>query len=231
MNTQHSLELAPAGYANGISTQLATKQARAGDQTRLTAEEKETIIAEAAQHFGHFLTALGCDWQQDPNSAETPRRVARAYVHDLWRGRYEPLGEVTSFPCSGYNGQVFEGDIPLTSMCSHHHQTILGQAHIAYIPHKKGKVIGLSKLNRIVEQCSRRGTIQEQMTLAIHHTVNQICEENAGVAVMIAAKHHCVSCRGVKHTGATMKTTQFSGDYLEQDTGYRSEFYQFCYAA
>ncbi len=228
MKKQHSLELAPVGYANGISTQLAAKQAQHGNQARLTTAEKEAIIAEAAQHFGHFLNALGCNWQQDPNSADTPRRVAKAYVHDLWQGRYEPLNNITSFPCDGYNGQVFEGNIPLTSMCSHHHQTILGRVHIAYIPRQDGQVVGLSKLNRIVEQCSRRGTIQEQMTLAIHHMVDQICTGNIGVAVMVAAEHHCVSCRGVKHAGAAMKTTQFSGDYLAQNTDYRSEFYEFC---
>ena len=228
MKNTYNLELVPAGYANGISAQLAAKQAENGDQARLTDSEKEEIIAEAAQHFGHFLSALGCDWQNDPNSSDTPRRVAKAYVHDLWKGRFEPLAEVTSFPSGGYDGQVFEGNIPITSMCSHHHQAILGRAHVAYLPQSTGKVIGLSKLNRIVEQCSRRGTIQEQMTIAIHHAVSQVCEKNAGVAVMVEAEHHCVSCRGVKHTGASMKTTQFSDAYLTENSIHRTEFYKFC---
>ena len=149
-------------------------------------------------------------------------------MHDLWKGRFEPLDKVTSFPSGGYDGQVFEGDIPITSMCSHHHQAILGRAHIAYIPHVDGQVIGLSKLNRIVEQCSRRGTIQEQMTIAIHHAVDQVCVGNVGVAVMVEAAHHCVSCRGVKHSGALMKTSQFSGDYKAEGSAHRAEFYTFC---
>lgn len=226
--TSQAMELVPAGFANGISTQLAAKQQQEGQEAQLTEAEKEAIISQAAHHFGGFLTALGCDWQNDPNSSDTPRRVAKAYVHDLWKGRFEPLDKVTSFPSGGYDGQVFEGDIPITSMCSHHHQAILGRAHIAYIPHVDGQVIGLSKLNRIVEQCSRRGTIQEQMTIAIHHAVDQVCVGNVGVAVMVEAAHHCVSCRGVKHSGALMKTSQFSGDYKAEGSAHRAEFYTFC---
>lgn len=226
--TSQEIELVPAGFANGISIQLAAKQTKEGNEAQLNREEKEAIIEQAAYHFGEFLTALGCDWQNDPNSSDTPRRVAKAYVNDLWKGRFEPLDKITSFPAGGYDGQVFEGNIPITSMCSHHHQVILGKAHIAYIPSAEGEVIGLSKLNRIVEQCSRRGTIQEQMTMAIHHAVNQACNKNIGVAVMVEAEHHCVSCRGVKHSGAVMKTTRFSGSFLTDNSIYKQEFYEFC---
>ncbi len=67
-----------------------------------------------------FLDALKCDWRNDPNSMETPRRVAKAYVYDLWKGRYEKFTEITSFPSDGYDGIIIERNIPLTSMCSHH---------------------------------------------------------------------------------------------------------------
>ena len=136
------------------------------------------------------------------------------------------LSSVTSFPSDGYDGVVFEGGIPITSMCSHHHQTINGLCHIAYIPTLEGRVVGLSKLNRIVEHFSRRGAIQEQLTVAIHNAVNQICTDNIGVAVMIEATHNCVSCRGVKHQGASMKTSKLSGSFLNEDSA-RSEFYEF----
>ena len=89
----------------------------------------------------------------------------------MWKGRYEGLSAVTSFPSDGYDGVVFEGGIPITSMCSHHHQTINGLCHIAYVPTLEGRVVGLSKLNRIVEHFSRRGAIQEQLTVAIHNAV------------------------------------------------------------
>ena len=221
-----NLELVKSGYANGISTQLAIKQAMFGPDARLTDEEKQEIIDNAAYHYGEFLRALGVAWESDPNSDNTPKRVAKAYVNDLWRGRYEPMSDITSFPSDGYDGIVFEGGIPLTSMCSHHHQTIGGNVHIAYIPAENGHVIGLSKLNRVVEHFGRRGAIQEQLTVAIHHAISELITDNKGVAVMIDATHNCVSCRGVKHKGASMKTAKLSGAFLE-DGNARSEFYQF----
>lgn len=219
-------ELVQAGFANGISSQLAKKQLTEGPEARLTEVEKQYIIEDAAEAFGQFLTALGCDWKNDPNSSDTPKRVAKAYVNDLWAGRFEPLTRITAFPSDGYDGIVFEGNIPVTSMCSHHHQTITGKVHIGYVPSADGKVVGLSKLNRIVEQFARRGAIQEQLTVAIHNAVDKICEGNLGVAVMIEAGHNCVSCRGVKHEGASMKTAKLTGCFLEEDSA-RAEFYQF----
>jgi GTP cyclohydrolase I len=218
------LELAQPGFANGISTYL--RDAIKNGQYSLSDKQKLAIIEEATVHYGKFLTALGVDWENDPNSSNTPRRVAKAYVNDLWKGRYEPLDSVTSFPSDGYDGVVFEGGIPITSMCSHHHQTINGLCHIAYVPTLEGRVVGLSKLNRIVEHFSRRGAIQEQLTVAIHNAVNQICEGNIGVAVMIEATHNCVSCRGVKHQGASMKTSKLTGCFLDEDSA-RLEFYEF----
>ena len=221
-----NLELVQSGFANGISTQLATKQIMFGPDARLTDEEKQEIIDDAARHYGNFLTALGVVWELDPNSSDTPRRVAKAYVNDLWRGRYEPMSGITAFPSDGYDGIVFEGGIPLTSMCSHHHQTIMGTVHVAYIPGEDSNVIGLSKLNRVVEHFGRRGAIQEQLTVAIHHAIDELIENNKGVAVMIEATHNCVQCRGVKHGGASMKTAKLSGAFLD-DGNARSEFYQF----
>lgn len=214
-------ELVQAGFANGISLQLAEKQ----QNEKLTSEEKEVIIENAAKAFGEFLTALGTDWENDPNSSDTPRRVAKAYVNDLWAGRFEPLTEITAFPSDGYSGIVQESNIPVTSMCSHHHQLIRGTVSIAYIPSKNGKVVGLSKLNRIVEHFGRRGAIQEQLTVAIHNAVDKICENNQGVAVMVNATHACVSCRGVKHQGAAMQTAKLSGCFMDEDSA-RAEFYK-----
>jgi GTP cyclohydrolase I len=220
------LEIVAPGFANGISMQLATKQVTHGPDAELTVAEKQTIIDVAATHYGHFLSALGVDWENDPNSNNTPKRVAKAYVTDLWKGRYEPMSDITSFPSDGYDGIVFEGGIPLTSMCSHHHQTISGMVHVAYIPAENGNVVGLSKINRVVEHFGRRGAIQEQLTVAIQHAINELIENNKGVAVMIEATHNCVSCRGVKHIGASMKTAKLSGAFLD-DGNARSEFYQF----
>jgi len=208
------LELVKVGYANGVAPGYP-----------FTEKEKWSMVEDAAEAYGKFLDALGCDWRNDPNSADTPRRVAKAYVFDLWKGRYDAPSEITAFPCDGYDGIVQESNIPVTSMCSHHHQTIGGRVSIAYVPSKDGKVVGLSKLNRIVEHFGRRGAIQEQLTVAIHNAIDKICEGNLGVAVMIDATHNCVSCRGVKHHGASMQTAKLTGCFLNEDSA-RAEFYK-----
>jgi GTP cyclohydrolase I len=217
-----SLETAQPGCANGISTQL--KSLIENDIHRsLNDEEKWTIVAKAEKAYGEFLDALGVDWRNDPNSMETPRRVAKAYVFDLWAGRYNLPSDITAFPSDGYSGIVLERNIPVTSMCSHHHQAIIGRVHIGYVPGKDGKVIGLSKLNRIVEHFGRRGAIQEQLTVAIHNAVNTICEGNIGVIVMVQAEHQCVSCRGVKHQGASMVTSEVSGVFADHSKTAKTE--------
>ena len=135
------------------------------------------------------------------------------------------MSNITAFPSDGYDGIVQESNIPVESMCSHHHQRIGGRVSIAYVPSKDGKVIGLSKLNRIVDLFGRRGAIQEQLTVAIHNAIDKICEGNIGVAVMIDATHNCVSCRGVKHQGASMQTAKLSGCFLKEADA-RAEFYK-----
>ena len=208
------IELVKKGFANGVSPNFP-----------LSEKDKEKMIKKATKAYARFLEALDCDWQNDPNSNDTPRRVAKAYVNDLWAGRYSPMSNITAFPSDGYDGIVQESNIPLTSMCSHHHQTIGGRVSIAYVPSKDGLVVGLSKLNRLVEHFGRRGAIQEQLTVAIHNAVDKICEGNIGVAVMIDATHNCVSCRGVKHQGASMQTAKLSGCFLEEEAA-RAEFYK-----
>ena len=212
---QHTdLEVVQQGFANGVAPGFP-----------FTDREKSKMIDRAAKAFGKFLDELKCDWRNDPNSADTPRRVAKAYVNDLWAGRYTAMSEITSFPSDGYDGIVIERNIPLTSMCSHHHQTIRGVVHIGYVVGNNGRVIGLSKLNRIVELFGRRGAIQEQLTSAIHNAVDKICENNKGVIVTTVATHNCVSCRGVKHSGASMVTTKCSGVFFDKDNVARQEFF------
>jgi len=208
------LEVVQEGFANGVAQGFP-----------LSDLDKQRMTEDAATAFGQFLDALRCDWRNDPNSMETPKRVAKAYVNDLWAGRYTAMSPITSFPSDGYDGIIIERNIPLTSMCSHHHQTINGVVHIGYIAGEDGQVIGLSKLNRIVELFGRRGAIQEQLTSAIHNAVEKITEGNKGVIVTIVAGHNCVSCRGVKHQGASMITTKASGVFKENTNLARKEFF------
>jgi len=212
--THTDLECVQTGFANGVAPGFP-----------LSDKGKEKMINRAAKAYGKFLDELGCDWRNDPNSMETPTRVAKAYVKDLWAGRYTEMSPITSFPSDGYDGIVIERNIPLTSMCSHHHQTIGGVVHVGYIVGENGRVIGLSKLNRVIEHFGRRGAIQEQLTSAIHNAVNVICEDNLGVIITIVATHNCVSCRGVKHKGAAMVTTKASGVFRHNGNDARQEFF------
>ena len=214
MSKKLNLECVKEGFANGVAPGFP-----------LDSASKNAMIYNAAEAYGKFLDALGCDWKNDPNSDNTPMRVAKAYVNDLWAGRYTEMSPITSFPSDGYDGIVIERNIPLTSMCSHHHQTIGGVVHVGYIVGEKGTVIGLSKLNRVIEHFGRRGAIQEQLTSAIHNAVDIICENNVGVIITIVATHNCVSCRGVKHKGAAMVTTKASGVFRHNGNGARQEFF------
>jgi len=192
----------------------------------LNEQEKQSMIREASKHYGRYMTALGFDWENDPNSSDTPMRVAKAFVNDLADGVYNGPPKITAFDnVDGYDGIVFQGNIKLHSLCSHHHLPFIGNAHVAYLPTPEGKVIGLSKLNRIVEFYARRPQVQENLTMQIHEHINKECSKNIGVAVMIEANHMCACVRGVKHD-ATMKTAKLSDTFKNVDR-VRDEFYNF----
>lgn len=189
----------------------------------LTKEEKERRIKTAAMHYGDFLRALGFNYEVDPNSFNTPMRVAKAWMNDLAKGCFTPPPSITTFPSDGYTGLVFQGNIVVKSLCSHHNLPFTGHAHVSYIPSENGSVIGLSKLNRIVDWYARRPQLQESLTTQIHNEIDRICSNNLGVAVMISAKHTCCSLRGIEHD-STMKTTKMSGVFMQHDKPAYNEF-------
>lgn len=192
-----------------------------------TEQEKQQMIEQAAEHYGRFLTALGFDWAADPHSADTPKRVAKAWVKDLIAGSINPPPDVTAFPNDeGYSGLVCQTRIPVVSLCAHHNLAFTGIAHVAYIPGKQATdmVIGLSKLNRIVDHYSRRPNIQESLTKQIHDEVDRLCIGNRGVAVVVESMHNCVRCRGIKND-SIMKTSQLSGYFHTNEVGTRVEFF------
>lgn len=187
-------------------------------------EEKKKMINEAAVHYGNFLTSLGFDWQSDLNSKETPKRVAKAWVNDLIKGCVSDKPNITQFPNNGYDGIIFQGNIKVVSMCSHHNLPFTGVAHVAYIPKENGKVIGLSKLNRIVDFYSRRPQIQEGLTQQIFDELDNLVD-NEGVAITVECMHTCCSNRGIGHD-STMKTAKMSGYFKTNIIGTRDEFYK-----
>jgi GTP cyclohydrolase IA len=205
-----------------------SKLKKANDNISRTPEEIQEIIDNASKAYESFMDALKFDWRNDPHSADTPRRVAKSFVNDLFRGCYENKPKITAFENNQhYDGMVFEGGIPVKSMCSHHHLPFVGVAHVAYIPSANGKVVGLSKLNRIVEFYSRRPQVQESLTMQIHDAIDHVCIGNLGVAVMLSATHTCACLRGIKHDGCEMKTSKLSGVFLDNTNLSRNEFYQF----
>ena len=131
-----------------------------------------------------------------------------------------------------YGGMVFQGNITVQSICSHHLVPFTGFAHIAYIPKKAGKIIGLSKMNRIVEYYTRRPQVQENLPEQVHAHLEKVIGDNLGVAVMIEATHLCAKIRGVKHSSGVMKTSKLSGVFLNpadhpEGKDSRQEFYDF----
>jgi len=206
--------------------QLELLQKANGNMPR-TAEEKLQMIDQAAIYYGQFLNALGFDWEKDPHSANTPKRVAKAWINDLIAGSVSAEPVITSFPNDeGYTGLICQTRIPVISMCGHHNLQFLGLAHVAYIPGtgKTDQVIGLSKLNRIVDFYSRRPQVQESLTKQIHDHVDKLCIGNRGVAVVIESQHNCVRCRGLNHE-SVMKTSQLSQYFYTNEIGTRQEFF------
>jgi GTP cyclohydrolase I len=186
-----------------------------------TPEEIEQMIDKAADAYGQFLNAVGFDYTADRQTVDTPKRVAKAWLKDLIVGSVTDEPNMTVFPNDeGYDGLVIQSGIPIVSMCAHHNLAFTGFATVAYVPQED--VIGLSKLNRIVEWFSRRPQMQESLTTQIHNYIAEKmkCES---VAVSIACKHTCCSHRGIKH-GSVMTTNKFSGVFMEKDNLIREEF-------
>lgn len=183
----------------------------------LTDPEKIALISD---HFAEIMNILGLDLRDD-SLRGTPGRVAKMYVQEIFRGLNPAnMPEMTTFDNKyNYRRLVIERNIPLQSTCEHHFQPIFGVAHIAYIPN--GKVIGLSKLNRILDFYARRPQVQERLTMQVSEALQQALHTN-DVAVYIDAKHMCVQARGVEHHGASTITAEYSGKFLNEAT--RQEF-------
>ena len=168
-------------------------------------------IEKIEGHFDHIVTTLGLDLQDD-SLMETPNRVAKMYVNEIfWGLDYDAFPKATVVENKmNYNVMVVERNISVQSNCEHHFVVIDGLATVAYVP--KEKVLGLSKINRIVEYFSKRPQIQERLTEQIYHALSFILETE-NVAVMIDAQHYCVKSRGVEDTGSSTITSRLGGNF------------------
>lgn len=187
--------------------------------------EKEYRIEQAELHMAEVLKWLGYDIEHDPNMNDTPRRYIKILANEICKGTYEKMPKITNFEnTSGYDGIVFQGNITVRSMCAHHLAFIHGRCHVAYVADKGAPVIGLSKLNRVVDYYARRPQMQEQLTQQIHDALDKLIPGNHGIAVVIEARHTCVSMRGIEDANSAMSTAKLSGAF-EHESSCRKEFY------
>jgi len=187
-------------------------------------EKDDALKIELIQkHFKEIMHILGLDLTDDSLKG-TPNRVAKMYVKEIFSG-LNPANKPSIRLFENkykYNEMLVEKDITLYSYCEHHFVPIIGKAHVAYI--SNGKVIGLSKINRLVQYYSKRPQVQERLTVQIAEALKEALKTE-DVAIVIDAAHLCVSSRGVKDTASTTITAHYSGKFKEDQT--RNEFLAF----
>jgi len=176
--------------------------------------EKQQLIDEAVPAFENVLQSLLIDTKTDPNSIDTARRMAKMYINEIMSGRYDKMPNPSAFPNyieGGYEGMLFVRS-ELTSLCSHHHQTVKGVAYIGIIAGPK--LLGLSKYTRIAQWCARRGTLQEELNVMI---ANAIQKETGSehVGVYVQATHGCCENRGIMAKSSLTQTTVLRGAFKD----------------
>jgi GTP cyclohydrolase I len=182
------------------------------DAFRLTDEEK---IDKIEAHFRHIMETLGLDLTDDSLSG-TPRRVAKMFVKESFSGlnpKNRPVARLFENKYN-YDQMLVEKDITFFSHCEHHFVPIYGKAHVAYF--SAGKVIGLSKINRIVQFFAKRPQVQERLTVQIGKELERVLH-TADVAVVMDANHMCVASRGVGDTNSRTGTAYFSGKFKDEN--------------
>ncbi|MFM1930230.1 MAG: hypothetical protein RL387_1558 [Bacteroidota bacterium] len=190
------------------------------DAFEKTDDEK---IAAIEPHFRAILEILGMDLRDD-SLRGTPLRVAKMYVKELFQGLNPAnMPSMTLFENKfQYNEMLVEKNINFYTNCEHHLVPFFGKAHVAYI--SSGKVIGLSKLNRLVEYFSKRPQVQERLTMQVGKALQTVLQTQ-DVAIMMDAKHLCVASRGVKDDSSNTITTFFGGKFQDEKT--KMEFLQY----
>lgn len=192
-----------------------------GPKASLLSEEKHPSIEEVEEAIRTLLLWVGENPRRE-GLLETPKRIAKAY-RELFSGYHQSVEETlgTVFEeVSGYNESVIVKNIPFYSHCEHHMIPIIGKAHIAYLP--DAKIVGLSKIVRVVDIFSRRLQTQEAMTAQVAHALEMHLKPR-GVAVLIEAEHMCMAMRGIQKQGSTTITKKFHG-YYEKDQAAQAYF-------
>jgi GTP cyclohydrolase IA len=182
------------------------------------------VIDEAAiqKAVESILRAIGEDPKRE-GIADTPKRVAEMYAELFWGMGVDPKNELTAGFEEGHREMVIIRDIPFYSTCEHHFLPFYGVTHIGYIPNSKGRVVGASKLARVVEIVARRPQLQERMTTQIAEAIVEGLQPE-GVGVVIQAEHLCMIMRGIKKPGSAIVTSAVRGIFRSKSKT-RAEFF------
>jgi GTP cyclohydrolase IA len=185
--------------------------------------EIEQLLAEVEGKVLAMLNSLVIDVNHDHNTRETARRVAKMYVTEVFRGRYEPLPHVTEFPnASHLNELMIMGPVTVRSACSHHLCPIMGKLWIGVMPNADSNLIGLSKYSRIADWIMSRPQIQEEAIIQLSDLMMEMVKPD-GLAVVMEADHFCMHWRGVKDNASKMVNSVMRGVFLK-DGDLRREF-------
>lgn len=187
-------------------------------------DEVDALVDEVAIKFQGVLNSLIIDTDNDHNTQDTARRVAKMFVKETFGGRYKNVPKVTAFPNMGYKSLYTTGPISIRSTCAHHFQNIVGRCWVGIIP--EDEVIGLSKFNRLVHHICERPQIQEEMTTQIAEALKKYAKTD-NIAVVVKAEHHCMTMRGVREHESDMTTAIMLGAF-ERDPALKQEFYDIC---
>ncbi|MYN44784.1 GTP cyclohydrolase I [Pseudoduganella sp. FT93W] len=185
--------------------------------------ELDELRHEVTQQLQGVLRTLVIDTQNDHNTADTARRVAKMFVQEVFRGRYEAAPSVTTFPnVAGLNELMVVGPLTVRSACSHHLCPIMGKVWLGVLPNASSDLIGLSKFARLAEWVMNRPQIQEEAVVMLANELEQRIRPD-GLAIVMEAQHFCMHWRGVKDDGALMRNSVMRGAFLN-NTALRSEF-------
>jgi GTP cyclohydrolase I len=186
--------------------------------------ELEGLVDEVAAKMQGVLDSLVIDTENDHNTHDTARRVAKMFVKETFSGRYRPVPKITAFPNMGYKSLYTTGPISIRSTCAHHFQNIVGSCWVGIVPDTE--VIGLSKFNRLVHHICERPQIQEEMTTQIADALKQYAKTD-NIAIVVKAEHFCMTQRGVREHSSDMTTAIMMGAF-EKDPALKKEFYDIC---
>lgn len=185
--------------------------------------ELDLLEQEVADKVRDLLRSLVIDIDNDHNTEETAERVARMYLHEVFKGRYLPQPKIASFPNVKQLDEIYTvGPISVRSACSHHLVPILGSCWIGIKPGQR--VIGLSKFSRVADWVFSRPHIQEEAVLILADEIERLCEPQ-GLAILVKAQHYCMKWRGVKEPQTSMINSVVRGDF-RHDPSLKAEFFE-----